>query len=101
MNRKRDSKDVTIRGVEGVVRIRRYEHGYPHIQANAEIDRIYGLGYAHGRDRQMQMSLLRIVGQGRLSECLRADPALIQLDRRMRWLNLSGEAAKEGHRPAT
>lgn len=95
MNRKRDAKDVTIRAVEGNVRLRRYEHGYPHIQAKAEIDRVYGLGYAHGRDRQMQMSLLRIVGHGRLSECLRADPSLIQLDRRMRWLNLAGEANQE------
>lgn len=95
MSRKRDATDITVPGLEGDVRIRRYEHGYPHIQADAEIDRLYGLGYAHARDRQMQMNLLRIVGQGRLSECLRGERPLIEVDRHMRWLNLGGEALAE------
>jgi len=53
------------------------------------------LGYAHGRDRQMQMWLLKVIGQGRASEYLKADDNLIAVDKFMRWLNVAEDAAEE------
>ena len=92
---KRDANDVTVPGVEGDVRIQRLAHGFPRITAKEEVDLSYGLGYAHGRDRQMQMWLLKLIGHGKASECLKADDDLIEADKFMRWLNLAGDAADE------
>ena len=94
---KRDANEVVIPGIGSDIRIRRLTHGFPHITAREEIDRYYGLGYAHGRDRQMQMWLLKLIGHGKASECLKASDDLIEADTFMRWLNLSGDAAEEAH----
>ena len=39
------------------------------------------LGYAHGTDRMLQMMLVRLIGQGRLCECLRNDADNLAVDR--------------------
>ena len=70
-------------------------HGFPHISARDEGDRYYGLGYAHGRDRQMHMWLLKLIGRGNASAYLKADDELIEVDRFMRWLNIAGDADRE------
>ena len=95
---KRDAKKIVIPGVKGEVCIRRMAHGFPHIAARDERDRYYGLGYAHGRDRQMHMGLLKLIGQGRASAHLKASDPLIASDRFMRWLDLAGDAAEEARR---
>ena len=81
---KRDKNEVVIPGTKSNIRIRRLRNGYPHIKASEEIDLYYGLGYSHGRDRQMQMWLLKLIGNGKASEFLRADENLIETDTFMR-----------------
>ena len=44
--------------------------GVPTITAQSIPDAMFGLGYAHARDRLWQMELFRRVAQGRLSEVL-------------------------------
>lgn len=92
---KRDAIETILEGTHGAVRIQRLEHGFPSITAREDLDLFYGLGYAHGRDRQMHMWLMKLAGQGRASECLRADDELVEADRFMRWLDFAGEAAEE------
>ncbi|MBN1145974.1 MAG: penicillin acylase family protein [Anaerolineales bacterium] len=69
--------------------LRRMEFGFPHIRAESEIDLYYGLGYAHGRD--LHMWLLKLIEQGRASECLQATPDLIETDKYVRWIDLAGD----------
>lgn len=85
---------VEVEGVEGKVTIRRQAYGFPHIRAAGEIDLYYGLGFAHGRDRQVHIWLLKLLGQGRASEQLSGDDALVESDRFMRWIDLTGYAAR-------
>jgi penicillin G amidase len=87
--------NLTIRGVKGEIKIRRLVNGYPHIQANEELDLYYGLGYMHASDRMVQMWLMKIIGMGRASELLMSSPDMIEADRYMRWIDLAGDAACE------
>ncbi|MEE4261125.1 MAG: penicillin acylase family protein [Desulfobacteraceae bacterium] len=86
---------VVLNGTAGTVIIQRMADGFPRIESDEEIDLYYGLGYLHGHDRQMQMWLTKIIGQGRASECIKADNELVELDKYMRWINLGGDAAAE------
>jgi penicillin amidase len=86
---------LTIRGVKGEIQIRRLVNGYPHIQANDELELYYGLGYMHAADRMVQMWLMKIIGMGKASELLIASPDMIEADKYMRWIDLSGDAARE------
>ncbi|MCP4417453.1 MAG: penicillin acylase family protein [Chloroflexi bacterium] len=86
---------ITLSGSKGKVVIRRMAHGFPHISADDRHDQYYGLGYAHGRDRQLHMWLLKLIGQGRASEKLMASDELIEADKFMRWINLAGDAVEE------
>ena len=54
------------------VRVDRDEYGVPHIRAENLTGAYWGMGYCHALDRGMQISLMRLLGQGRVSECLRA-----------------------------
>ena len=49
---------------------KRNEHGIPHIEAADDSTLFFGQGMAHATDRALQMLLMRIVGQGRVSEIL-------------------------------
>jgi penicillin amidase len=84
-----------MQGIEGRVVIRRHAYGFPHIRALAETDLYYGLGFAHGRDRQVHIWLLKLAGQGRASEVLSGDDLLVESDRLMRWVDLAGIAAAD------
>ena len=95
MTMKIKDQEVTLKGTAGNVKIQRMPDGFPRIESDDPIDMHYGLGYIHGHDRQMHMWLLKIIGRGRASELLRADEELIELDKFMRWINLSGETADE------
>ena len=88
-------QEVILKGTAGNVKIQRMPDGFPRIESDEEIDLHYGLGYIHGHDRQMHMWLLKIIGRGRASELLKADEELIELDKFMRWINLSGDTADE------
>ncbi|MBN1533244.1 MAG: penicillin acylase family protein [Spirochaetes bacterium] len=70
------------------VTIYRDKNGIPHIEAANQPGIYYGMGYVHGRDRGMQMILMRILGEGRLSELLDSSDSSLQIDtffRRMNW----------------
>ncbi len=95
LNMKITDQEVILNGTAGSVKIQRMPDGFPRIEADEQIDLHYGLGYLHGHDRQMQMWLTKIVGQGKASEFLKADSELIELDKFMRWINLGGNAADE------
>lgn len=57
---------------------------------------VFGLmGYAHGKDRGMQIILMRILGQGRASEILDASDEMLEVDRFFRRMNWTGATAGE------
>jgi penicillin amidase len=70
------------------VDLTRDEHGIPHIRAVDLSGAYWGMGYAHARDRGMQMGLMRLLGQGRVAECLDGSEESVEVDtffRRMNW----------------
>ncbi|MEN8040853.1 MAG: penicillin acylase family protein, partial [Actinomycetota bacterium] len=77
------------------VAITRDESGIPHIQAESLDGAYWGMGYAHARDRGMQMGLMRILGRGRLAECLDPSEESIEIDRFFRRMNWHGNMADQ------
>ena len=76
--------------------IQRDTHGVCHVVAEHESDLYLGLGFCHAVDRATQMTLTRVLGQGRACELLRDDPELLKFDRFFRRMNLSsGTEAEE------
>ena len=70
------------------VHLFRDEHGVPHIVAPDLELAYWGMGYCHAFDRPLQMLIMRILGQGRASECLEASDQMLDVDlffRRMNW----------------
>ena len=70
------------------VTLTRDDHGIPHIKAGDLAGAYWGMGYAHARDRAMQMGLMRLLGQGRVAECLDGSDESVEVDgffRRMNW----------------
>ncbi len=69
-------------------KIWRDKHGVCHVEGKNKTD-VFGLmGYAHGKDRGMQILLMRILGQGRASELLDSSNEMLEIDtffRRMNW----------------
>jgi len=87
--------ETVLKATKGNVVINRIVGGVPRIKADHEIDLYWGLGYMHGTDRQLAMWLVKLIGHGRASEKLKADPDLIAADTYMRWISLAGDAAQE------
>ena len=58
----------------------RTPEGVVQLWAQDETGLAAGLGFAHAHDREVQMMLVRLVGQGRLSECLQADDETLVID---------------------
>lgn len=90
-----ESSHFSFNGQHGKVIIERQHDGFPLIRASAKVDAIYGLGFIHAVDRQMQMWMLKTICMGRASEWLAAEPDLIALDRLVRWLDFYGDTGKE------
>ena len=72
-------------GLNGTVEIVRDSYNIPHIFGDTDEDVFFGLGFVHAQDRLWQMTFLRRVAQGRLSEMfgrqsLRTDELMRQLD---------------------
>jgi len=79
-------------------KIWRDKHGVCHVEGQDKTE-IFGLmGYAHGKDRGMQILLMRILGQGRASELLDSSDEVLEIDkffRRMNWIgSISSEIEK-------
>ncbi len=86
--------DSIILHREDEIVILRDEHGVPHVEARTEGDMYYGQGYVQAMDRGMQMLFTRILGQGRVSELLRANEETLELDIFFRKMNWRGDATE-------
>jgi penicillin amidase len=78
--------------------IRRDCHGIPNVTALGEPELYYCQGQAHATDRGLQMILMRLVGQGRISEWLDSSDASLKVDkffRRANWFANTGGAVEE------
>ena len=73
------------------VQLWRDEHGVAHVEAATEPDLYWGQGFAHATDRGLQILLMRILGQGRLSELLDSSDDALEIDRFFRRMNWAGE----------
>ena len=69
--------------------------GYARLWAGDDDSLACGLGAAHAHDRQVQMVMARIVGTGRLAECLADDEATFGIDVFMRQMGFSRSAERE------
>jgi penicillin amidase len=58
----------------------RTPEGVMQLWADDDLALAAGLGWAHARDRLVQMVLLRLVGQGRLAECLQSTEETVGID---------------------
>jgi penicillin amidase len=63
-----DGSMQLTQGVSAPVSIQRDAHGVPHIQAAADNDAYYAIGYVHAQDRLWQLEIQRRMAQGRLAE---------------------------------
>ena len=85
----------TLAAADGPIEIRRDASGVPHVRAASTAGAIVGLGWCHGYDRQLQMVLGRVIGQGRAAATLEASDELVTLDTLFRRLDLRRGAAAE------
>lgn len=76
-------------------KIWRDENGVCHIEGDDRQDVFELMGYAHGRDRGMQMLLMRILGQGRAAELLDSSDEMVAIDTFFRRMNRGGGVAGE------
>ncbi|WP_085066632.1 penicillin acylase family protein [Catenuloplanes japonicus] len=88
----RPSGRIDAAGVRQQVVIDRDERGVPWVQAGAEPDLYFGLGYAMAADRLWQMDVLRRRAHGGLAEVL--GPSLIDQDVLARTLSFSYAAER-------
>lgn len=68
--------------------IYRDKNGIPHVEAENQVDLYWGMGFVHATDRGMQLLLMRMLGQGRLSEFLDSSDSSLEIDtffRKMNW----------------
>ncbi len=80
------------------VSLARDENGVVHVETAGPDDlegACWAMGFAHALDRGMQISLMRILVQGRGSECLESTDAMLDVDRFFRRMNWYGNATQE------
>ena len=86
------SGEAQIAGLSAAVEVVRDKHGVPHILAETRADAMRALGFAHAQDRLWQMEMLRMTGQGRLSEILGQNSAVQNIDVFLRTLGFLDQA---------
>ena len=91
----RESGTLRAAGIAERVQIETDARGIVTIRANRPLDAIFGIGYAHARDRLWQMDFQRRIGSGRLSEIL--GKRLVETDRFLRTIGFR-RAAEEALR---
>jgi len=89
------SGTLRVAGHSAPIRIETDAHGVPTIRAQSIPDAMFGLGYAHARDRLWQIEFERRVGSGRLAEFLGEN--LVPADRFLRTIGFrrSAEATEK------
>jgi penicillin amidase len=73
----------------------RDSHGVCHIDARDRVEAFSLMGYVHGRDRGLQVILMRILGQGRACEILDPGDEMLGIDKFFRRMNWAGNASAE------
>ena len=86
-------RDIEVAG--SGIGIARTKDGVVKLWAEDDLGLARGLGFAHAQDRLVQMMLVRLVGQGRLCECLVNDNETLEIDIFMREMGLSRYAKVE------
>ncbi len=89
------TRSLRLDGERGPIHLWRSAEGVVHVSADAEIDLARGLGFAHAHDRLAQMMFTRLVGQGRLAECLRPEPDAIAVDIAMSRMGMARDAHRD------
>jgi len=89
----RDFRTQQIAG--STIRVRRTTGGVIEIHGSNQVDLQRGLGFWHAHDRLVQMLLVRLVGQGRLCECLKYDGESLAMDTLMRHIGMARTAHDE------
>ncbi|MDD9909567.1 MAG: penicillin acylase family protein [Ahrensia sp.] len=84
------SGNMDIAGLSAPVDIVRDANAVVHISAQSKADAYAALGFAHAQDRLWQMEVLRMSGQGRLSEMF-GEPT-VEIDRFLRALGFMQQA---------
>ena len=85
----------TIEIAGSTLRARRTTGGVVEIWGQDPLAVQCGLGFFHAHDRLVQMMLVRLVGQGRLCECLNDDDEALAIDIFMRQMGLAQTARDE------
>ena len=80
----RTGGELRVPGLTADLTIRRDRWGVPHVDAKADADAWFGLGFCHGQDRAFQLELLARAGRGLLAELLGAEA--LPIDRLSRTL---------------
>ncbi len=81
------TKTFELHAIHNKITIKRNQSGVPVITASNREDLCFGIGYAQASDRLVQMTMVRIIGQGRASELLAGTDELIEIDKYMRWIS--------------
>ncbi len=76
-------------------KIWRDRHGVCHVEGEDKTSVFEWMGYAHGKDRGMQILLMRILGQGRASEILDSSDEILAIDTFFRRMNWTGDTASQ------
>lgn len=76
-------------------KIWRDKHGVCHVDGKDRKEVFELMGYAHGKDRGMQVLLMRILGQGRTSELLDSSDEVLGIDKFFRRMNWAGSTSSE------
>lgn len=83
-----------IKGPEGEIAVHVTGNGVTRLRATSWPDAMFGLGFAHGRDRGAQIELMRTLAQGRVCERLSDTRETLDLDRYLRRLGFAADAAR-------
>ncbi len=77
------------------MKIRRDRRGVVHVEGKDLPDVFMGMGYAHGKDRALQLLLMRILGRGQGSEFLESSEEMLNIDIFFRKMNWTGHMTQE------
>lgn len=88
-------REITITRGSRRATVRRNEHGIPEVSADGLVNLAFGQGWTHACDRQLQILLSRVLLQGRAAEKLAGNPALVEIDRYMRRMNVMPDTDSE------
>ena len=83
-------KDIFSFDIQSKVSIKTDLYAVPHITGQSDEETFFGLGYVHAQERLWQMTYLKRMSQGRLSEI--SGPETVLLDSFMKSLDLQNLA---------